>query len=153
MYYPDPAKALRKLVGHVHSGGLIAFQEFDMSNMRSFPAVPTFDIPADVMSQAFRVSGAHVNLGLELNSIFIEAGLPEPSLRMDAVVGGSSNFPYDIVAAAIHNLSPTIERLELATAIELEASALERRMREEAVACKGVALSPALVGAWSVSQA
>jgi SAM-dependent methyltransferase len=40
MYYGDPAKALRELTNHVRPGGIIAFQEFDMSNMRSCPLVP-----------------------------------------------------------------------------------------------------------------
>jgi hypothetical protein len=149
MYYPDPARALRKLAEHVHASGIIAFQEFDMSSMRSFPPLPTFETSVDAMKRAFKASGAHVNLGLELNSIFIEAGLPEPSLRMDAIAGGASKFPYDIVADAIHSLSPTIKRLELTAATELETGVLEREMRAEAVACKGVAFSPALISAWS----
>jgi SAM-dependent methyltransferase len=148
MYYRDPAEALLRLADQVHPGGIIAFQEFDMSSMRSFPPVPTFEAAASLMKQAFNASGARVNVGLELNSFFIEAGLPEPTLRLDAVVSGAK-FPYDIVAATIHNLAPMIDRLRRAPVIELESVPLERRMREEALACNAVALSPGLVGAWA----
>jgi SAM-dependent methyltransferase len=153
MYYPDPARALRKLAEHVHRGGILAFQEFDMSKMHSFPTVPTFEMSVDVIKQVFEASGAHVNLGLELNSIFLEAGLPEPSLRMDAIAGGASKFPYDVVADAIHSLSPAIQRLKVTSPTELETGVLEQQMRAEAAACKGVAFSPTLIGAWSLTRA
>jgi SAM-dependent methyltransferase len=148
MYYAEPAKALRKLTNHVRSGGIIAFQEFDMSNMRSFPPTPTFERAANLMREALTSTGARVNIGLELTSIFPDAGLPEFLLRMDAVIGGPSQFPYDIVAATIQNLLPTIERLKLGSTAEIQIDVLERRMREEALACKAVALAPGLIGAW-----
>ncbi|HTT24710.1 MAG TPA: hypothetical protein VMG82_37685 [Candidatus Sulfotelmatobacter sp.] len=42
-----------------------------------------------------------------------------------------------------------MERLGIATAAELGVPTLAERMRDEVIAAKGVALSPALVGAWS----
>jgi SAM-dependent methyltransferase len=153
MYYPDPVEALRRLARHLRRGGMAVFQEFDMSSMRSFPPVPTFDLAVDVMKEAFQASGAHVNIGIEVNSIFVEAGLPEPSLRMDAVVGGASFFPYDIVAATIDSLMPRIDRLHLASCLELERLQREQHMRDEAAACRGVAFSPGLIGAWSRVEA
>jgi hypothetical protein len=151
MYYRDPTEALRRLADQVHAVGTIAFQEFDMSNMRSFPSVPSFEAAVSLMKQAFKASGARVNLGLELNAIFMQAGLPKPTLRMDTVVSGA-NFPYDIVAATIQNLAPIIDRLHDKPAMEVEAVPLERQMREEAAAGKAVALSPGLVGAWARAQ-
>jgi SAM-dependent methyltransferase len=149
MYYPDPVEALRMLANHVRPGGIIAFQEFDMSNMRSFPPTPTFERAATLMRQVLTSTGARVNIGLELTSIFLDAGLPEPSLRMDAVVGGASQFPYGIVAATLHSLLPTIQRLKLLSEIDFEIDGLEQRMREEALSCRGIAMSPGLIGACS----
>ena len=34
-------------------------------------------------------------MGLELFPVFLAAGLPGPSLRMDALIGGGEDFPYD----------------------------------------------------------
>lgn len=149
MYYAEPMQALRKLADLVRRGGVIAFQEFDMSNMRTFPPTPTFEMAAGLMRQLLSASGARINIGLELTSIFLNAGLPEPSLRMDAVAGGPLQFPFDIVAATIHSLAPAIERLNVSSATKIEVEALERRMREEALTSKGIAISPGLIGAWS----
>jgi len=149
MYYSEPANALRRLANHVRADGIIAFQEFDMSIMRSVPPTPTFEWAANLMRQALTLSGARVNIGLELTSVFSDAGLPEPLLRMDAVIGGAFHFPYNIVAATIHNLLPTIERLKIASAGELEIGALEQSMREEALGYRGLAISPGLIGAFA----
>jgi len=153
MYYADPARALRKLTDHVRPGGIMAFQEFDMSYMRSFPPARTFEMMTALMKDVFRASGVRINIGLELNSVFLNAGLPGPSLLMDALIGGVSQFPYEIVAATLQNLLPTIERLKVTSTAELDIESLEERMREEAAACQGIALSPALVGAWSRKSA
>jgi hypothetical protein len=72
---------------------------------------------------------------------------------MDAVIGGASHFPYHIVAATVHSLLPVIEQLRRTSTAELEIDTLEERMRDEALVGKGVALSPALIGAWSRNQA
>jgi|SRR5215831_13629668 len=146
MYYPDPVDAIRKLARHLRPTGLMVFQEFDMTNMRSFPACRTFEMATDLIKQAFNASGARTNMGLELNSTFVDAGLPEPFLRMDAVIGAASRFPYELVAGVLQSLLPTIERLRPST---LEIDGLEEDMRREALACKGIAISPGLLGAWS----
>jgi SAM-dependent methyltransferase len=149
MYYPDPVDAIRKLVRHVRRGGLIIFQEFDMENARSFPPAPTFDRAVGWMKQTLTATNTRIQLGLELYPVFLAAALPGPKLRMDALIGGGSEFPCEILAAAIQSLLPMMEKLQIATSAEVEVSTLAERMYEEVVAGKGVVLSPALVGAWT----
>ncbi len=149
MYYPDPVDAIRKLARHVRPQGLIVFQEFEMNSARSFPAAPTFDRAANWMKRTFSATGTRINIGLELFSIFLAANLPGPSLRMDALIGGGSEFPCEILAAAIQSLLPMMEKLQIATSAEVEVSTLAKRMSDEVIAGKGVVLSPALIGAWS----
>jgi SAM-dependent methyltransferase len=148
MYYPDPVDAIRKLVQHVRRGGLIIFQEFDMENARSFPAAPTFDRAVGWMKQTLSSTNTRIQLGLELYSVFLAAGLPAPKLRMDALIGGGSEFPCEILAAAIQSLLPMMEKLQIATSAEVEVSTLAKRMYDEVIVGKGVVLSPALIGAW-----
>jgi len=69
---------------------------------------------------------------------------------MDALIGGGPECPgYHLVAEVVKSLLPAMEQLGIATAAELGIPTLAGRMREEVIAAKGVALSPALVGAWS----
>ena len=149
MYYPDPIAAVQKLTQHVRPGGLIIFQEFDMDNARSFPVAPTFDRVLSWMKRTLLATGARIQLGLELFPIFVAAGLPEPSLRMDAVIGGGAEFPCEILVALMQSMLPVMEKLGIATARDVELPTLGERMRNEVVACRGIMRSPALVGAWS----
>jgi 2-polyprenyl-3-methyl-5-hydroxy-6-metoxy-1,4-benzoquinol methylase len=149
MYYPDPADAIRKLAKHVRSGGLIVFQEFDIANARSHPAA-TFDQCVRWIKQALIAAGARTQLGLELHSVFVDAGLPAPTLRLDGLIGGGPENPgYGLVTEVIQTVLPLLERFKIATAAEVDLPTLVQRMRGEVVACKGVTLSPALIGAWS----
>jgi SAM-dependent methyltransferase len=150
MYYPDPVDAVRKLAGHLREGGLIVFQEFDIANARSLPPAPTFERHLGWVKQALSATGARTQLGLELHSVFLAAGLPGPSMRMDALIGGGPDAPpYKLLAEVTRSLLPVMEKLKITTATEVDISTLAQRMRDEAVASKVVVLSPGLIGAWS----
>lgn len=150
MYYPDPVDAVRKLARHVRDGGLIIFQEFDIANCRSLPPAPTFERSTGWIKQTLSATGARTELGLEMYSVFLGAGLPGPAMRMDAVIGGGPECPvYEPVAEVVRSLLPVMEKLQIATATEADISSLTQRMRDEVVAAKGVVLSPGLIGSWS----
>jgi len=87
---------------------------------------------------------------LELYSVLVAAGLPGPTMRMDAVIGGGPDCPvYELVAEVTRSLLPVMEKLKIATATEVEVASLAERLRDEVVAAKGVVLSPGLIGSWS----
>ena len=150
MYYPDPVDAIRRLAGHVRDGGLIVFQEFDLANCRSLPPAPTFERHIGWIKQTLIATGARTQLGLELYSVFVDAGLPSPSMRMDSVIGGRPDCPaFELTAEVMRSLLPAMEKLKIATATEVDISNLVSRIRNEVVGAKGVVLSPGVIGAWS----
>jgi ubiquinone/menaquinone biosynthesis C-methylase UbiE len=150
MYCPNPVQAIRNLARHLRPGGIMVFQEFDMSYVRAHPAAPTFQRASELMTGTLHAMGAHLQLGADLYSLFVTAGLPGPSMRMDVLIGGGERFPgYEILAETIQSLLPAMERLGIATAAEVNLPTLVQRMRDEVMASKGVAFSPALIGAWS----
>jgi SAM-dependent methyltransferase len=154
MYCPDPVKTVRKLAQHLHVGGIMAFQEFDTSNCRSFPPTPTYDRAATWIKKALAASGARLDMGLELFEVFLAAGMPEPRMHMDALIGGGKDSPgYELLAEVVQTLLPQIEKQGIATAAEVEISTLAQRIREEVLAINGVVLSPAFIGAWSRKEA
>ena len=64
--------------------------------------------------------GSRVQLGADIYSLFVIAGLPGPSMRMDVLIGGSERFPgYEILAETIQSLMPVMERLGIATVAEV----------------------------------
>jgi hypothetical protein len=150
MYYPDPVAALRKLQNHLSPGGLTVFQEFDIANCRSLPPAATFDRAVSLIRQTLLATGARVQLGLELHQVYLDAGLPAPTMRMDSLVGGGPEFVgFALVTDVLHSLLPAVEKLHLATAAELDLTTFEQRLRQEVSSSKGVILAPALIGAWS----
>jgi hypothetical protein len=95
--------------------------------------------------------GTRVQLGADLFSVFVSAGLPGPSMRMDVLIGGGEKFPgYEILADTIQSLLAAMERFSIATAAEVNVLSLAERMREEVMARNGVAFSPALTDPWVI---
>ena len=153
MYYPDPVDTIRKLMRHVRPDGLIVFQELDMANARSVPFAPLFERSLTWIKQTLSATGAQIQLGLELYPVFLAAGLPGPSMRMDTLIGGGPQCPlYEILAELIQSLLPVMEKLKIASAAEVGISTLAQRMRDEVVALKGVVLSTGFIGAWSCKR-
>lgn len=149
MYYPDPVEAIRRLAGHLKLKGLLVFQEFDMTYVRSYPSAPILDQVAEWMKKTLRATGTRIQIGTELYRIFLAAGLPGPTLRMDVLIGGAQFQGYEVLAEVIQSLLPVMEELGIATAAQVDFPTLAERMRSEVVARQGIVLSPALVGAWS----
>jgi SAM-dependent methyltransferase len=150
MYQDDPAASLGKMMRYLREGGVVAFQELDSTVCRSWPAGPIFDEAARWLTEGLRSSGARPELGLEMHSLFLDCGLPAPKMRMDALVSGAGDSPvYKLVAEAVRSLEPTLERMNIASAVEVNIDSLADRMRKEVVAKRGVAMSYGLVGAWA----
>src|SRR5437879_11989531 len=101
MYYPDPVDAIRKLARHVRRGGLIIFQEFDMENARSFPTAPTLDRAVGWMKQTLSATNTRIQVGLELYSVFLAAGLRGPKLGMEAIICGGTECLYEVLYAVL----------------------------------------------------
>jgi hypothetical protein len=69
---------------------------------------------------------------------------------MDSLIGGGPDCPiYELVAGVTRSLSPAMEKLKIATAMEVDISSLAQRIRDEVVAGRGVVVFPALIGSWS----
>jgi 2-polyprenyl-3-methyl-5-hydroxy-6-metoxy-1,4-benzoquinol methylase len=150
MYYPDPVDTIRKLMRHVRPEGLIVFQEMDLANACSLPLAPLFECSMTWIKQTLSGTGARIQLGLELYPVFLAAGLPGPSMRVDALIGGGPQCPLcEILAELVESLLPTMEKLKIASAAEVGISTLERRVRDEVVALRGVVRSGGFIGAWS----
>ena len=77
------------------------------------------------IKQVLIATGPGTQLGLELYSVFLAAGLPGPSMRMDALIGGGPDLPaYELVADVIRSLLPVMEKLKITTATEVDLTTL-----------------------------
>ena len=151
MYYADPTAALRKLAGHLRPGGMLVLHEADWDGVRSFPPLPTYDRCCRLFVETFRLLGTETRMGIKLHSAFVAAGLPAPSMRLHAIVGGRTGVSewLHVVAQLMGTLLPEMERLGVATAAELGVETLASRLCAEIADGGGAIVAPSVIGAWA----
>lgn len=150
-YTPDPAALLRRARDRLRPGGIVAFQEIDLSTPpRAYPSGPLHDQVTRWTTPPPAAPGPDPVMGLKLFATYLAAGLPAPQLRRDAPMGGGPGWPgYAYVAATVRSLLPFLERAGLVHADEVDLDTLQDRLRAEVVDQDGVQLLPAIVGAWA----
>lgn len=151
MYYADPAVALRRLAGHLRPGGVLVLHETDWEGVRSTPPSPTYDRCCRWFIETFRLLEIETRMGIKLHSTFVAAGLPAPSMRLHAIIGGSAGGSdwLRMVAELVGILLPEMERLGVATADEVGIETLANRLCAEVTAGGGVVVGRSEIGAWS----
>jgi SAM-dependent methyltransferase len=146
----EPAAMLRQLAIKVRRGGVVVFHEIDWGGLSSFPPVPTYDQCSRWGADAMRLHGTETRMGSKLHATFVAAGLPAPTLRLEALaVAGTESIPWlrsfkDLIAT----LLPEIERSSVATASEVGVETLVERMSKESNASSSVLFGHYQIAAW-----
>lgn len=153
MFLPDPLATLSALRGQLRSGGCIAFHELDWSGTRSAPPAPTYDQCCRWALEAVRLAGANAHMGPQLYRLFIAAGFAAPSMRLEAIIGGSDD-PSGAVHAFLATMFPeafvtTLARHRVATADTIDLATLPARMAAEIAALGSVIVGRSEIGVWS----
>jgi len=151
IHTPDAAAVLRKAVGMVHVGGLIAFQEYDLSFFtRGYPELPLMFWVQEIIIEFFRRATPRPNVGTQLFWLMQDAGLPPPECRLECVMDGGPYSPvYEWLAETVRSLLPRMEALGIANAEAVDCDSLTQRLRDEVVAKRGVVIAPAMIGAFA----
>ena len=149
-YQPDPAAVLRHLASLLRDGGVIAFQETDLSTASTKPEVPLFTRMVGYVIETYRRANLEGEMGSRLHSAFRQAGLPAPQMIAAArVESGEKSLAYAAVAKVVESAAPMMERLGVATVAELRLDTLEQRLRDDVVQADAVVFMPMFVGAWA----
>jgi SAM-dependent methyltransferase len=150
LYLDDPAAVLRRLLGLLEPGGVVAFQEMDMGAATWEPDCPLFATTGDRVVQTFIRAGLDHRTGLKLARIYRDAGLPAPETLQGARVESGPDSPvYAWMAQTARTLLPLMERTGVASAAEVGIDTLAARLREEVVALDATVVTPPLIGAWT----
>jgi SAM-dependent methyltransferase len=151
MFQADPAVWLRRVVQCLRPGGVVMFHEPYRDGVRSFPPVPTYDRAWQLVDDALRGTGGDTIVGIKLHGVFIAAGLPAPTMRMESLIAGGRDCVDHIhfEVDPLRTLLPEIERLGLATAAEIDIDTYIDRVRDELVSAGGVIVGRSDVGAWA----
>jgi 2-polyprenyl-3-methyl-5-hydroxy-6-metoxy-1,4-benzoquinol methylase len=149
MYQADPTAVLRRLAAMVRPGGMVAFLEIIAPPVLGWPHRPLYGKYIRRLLTTFERSGAKVDMGLRLHQAFIDAGLPEPDVRLEGlVISGPDAHGFHWFAELVRSVAPVMERLGVASAPEIDIETLGDRLVAEAEEAPGSVCALALGGAW-----
>jgi SAM-dependent methyltransferase len=150
MHMPDPVAVLARMAGMVRPGGVAAFQDIVLPTRRTEPDLPLVGTFNGWLLETLRRFGRPVDMGLRLSVTFREAGLPSPGLATGAPMErGPDALGYSLMAGDVTSLIGHMERLGVATAVEVGPQTFESRLRAEAAETDAVLANPLMVGAWA----
>ena len=156
LYMADPAEALKKLITHLRSGGIVAFQDTELELYRTVihPDTPLINQLIEWGLTVFERSGAHLNMGMELYRVFVDAGLPEPTLHFEAPMGGPEGWPgFEYLANSFRSLIPLMEAYSIATSEDIDIDTLADRIQAEVTTSKRPLLLPPHITAYATLTA
>jgi SAM-dependent methyltransferase len=141
MYMKDRVAVLRRLGQHLRPGGILAFQELDLTLAgTSLPPAPLCEHVGNRLKQVFQRAGLDTQ-GLNLFHLFLEAGLPIPEMELITTVGGGPDWAgYEQLVDVTNALLPLILNFGIATKEEVQVETLLQRLREEAATRQNVVM-------------
>lgn len=111
----------------VKPGGILAFQEADVSTWNCYPAHPAWDRLKKVLEEAFASAGGDLHLGQRLYRLLRHRGLENVRYR-PFLVGVTRDDPMtDILPATIESIRKTVLANRLIDAVELETTLTDCR--------------------------
>lgn len=153
MYVPDPAVVLRTHAASLRPGGLVVPIEFDLHTARSVPPTPLVNQALSWLREAFARAGIEPSLGPQLWRVASDAGLrPLGMIGLQPHFGPGDPDGAALLAGIVRTMVPVIERTRVATATEVGAETLQRRLSDELAASSAVFAHPTLLSAWAESR-
>ena len=151
MYAADPAAALRSLLPHLRSGGIVAFQEFDYTMLIALPSFALIEQLVDWWRRTAGQAGIELQMGLKLFPTYVAAGLPDRrctgirSLAADRTLLATHTWLASFVASCRCSSDSALPQRARSTSIRWRIACARKRLPEAASSrCKWrLAHSPA----------
>jgi SAM-dependent methyltransferase len=139
---------VRHAAKQVRSEGIIFLHETDMANrIQCYPDRTLFAETYASIAETFRRSGNWPDLGLRLTRLFLDAGLPWPTIKAEVPVGGEpGSFIYRWLTETLRSILPRVEEYGLSRA---QIDTLVTRMETEARIRQTQLIGPLQFGAWT----
>jgi SAM-dependent methyltransferase len=149
-YIPSAVDALRALVTHLRSGGIVAFKEVDFTvwSQNSFPVSPAYEQLWGWISRAFEAGGTDMAMGTRLYPVFLEAGLSEPVMRAEAGIGPATST-VRFAMSLLTSVRDTILREGIATAADIDPEGVQARLARDFAESPTVVTGGFEVSAWA----
>lgn len=151
LFQTDPVAAIRHAAAQVRPEGILVFHEMDMANrVQSYPHRTLFEEIYSLIAETFQRCGYWVDLGLQLTRLFLDAGLPWPTIKAEVPVGGEpGSFIYRWYTEVFRSILPRVEELGLGHETDFKVDTLIARMEAEARIHGAQLIGPLQFGAWA----
>lgn len=149
MYLADPVAALRGAAEIVRPGGLVCFEEADLTYDWAHPMTPLWAQIRAWFLQTLARANIPDRMGLTLPRAFVAAGLPVPELRLEAFAYADPDLAAFGWANLLVGLVPLMEKLGVAAARDVRPDTLTDRLLAELRRQRGVVIGPPMMAAWS----
>lgn len=149
MYVPDPVAALRRIAERVRPRGLVCLHEADLEYPAGAPETPLWALTRTWFVDALRKAGIPTRLGPALFTVFRQAGLPAPRLRVEGFAEGGPTAPAWAWANVLSSAVPLMEKTGVATRAEVDPDTLADRLLAETLEADGCVYGPPMTGAWT----
>ena len=148
MWVDDPIAVLRQVGKCVRPGGVLAFQEpYWAPLLNLLEPLPLWSAAAAVIHRSFLRAGARPELGPALYQLYLDAGLPGPSVQLEMLAGRCPDLSQwfgDI----IRTLQTENEASSRGVDGLGDLSTLQERLQAQLLSSTTIAAWPAYVGAW-----
>ena len=150
MHLRDPIAILARLRAMLRPNGIVAFLEGIMAAPRlSQPRSQSLEELERVRLRAVGRVPANLLMGLDLRRVFLHAGLGEPHLSAEALIGGGPGWPgFNLIEETLRSLAETWSRAGVEGADQIVVDGLAERIERE-VGDEGTVLMQPHVGAWA----
>ncbi|WP_254646927.1 class I SAM-dependent methyltransferase [Streptomyces sp. GbtcB6] len=149
IHVDDPVGVVKGLTRSLRRGGLVTFQDFNVSRLRAFPEVPLVTQCQKWISAALTAGGRNPDMGEQLARVLRAAGLSEPGVACAVPTGGADSAAVTLVAESVNSLMPVIERNDIADPREVDIDTLHTRLAKACLERQATIYLPDLVAAWA----
>jgi SAM-dependent methyltransferase len=152
IHQADPVALIRTAADFARPGGVVAFHELCIQGQffQSYPTVSLWQQVGDWLRTAFQATTPHCNAGGRVIEHFARAGLGQPNLFCECLVGGGEDSPlYAWVADTLASVMPPLIRMQIATADSIAIETIEDRLRKAVVKAISQIVGPAQFCAWA----
>jgi ubiquinone/menaquinone biosynthesis C-methylase UbiE len=152
IHQADPAAVIRAAARLVRPGGVVAFHELCIRGqaVQSLPNVSLWQQAGEWIRMAFQAAAPHHDAGGRLIEHFYRAGLRQPTLFCESLVGGSADSPLiGWIAATLESVVPQLARMRVVSGDAIGIETFETRLRDAVAEARSQIVGPAQFCAWA----
>jgi 2-polyprenyl-3-methyl-5-hydroxy-6-metoxy-1,4-benzoquinol methylase len=149
IHLQEPAAIVQALSRQVRSGGVVSFQEFNVTRSRSVPPTPVATRSVGWIVGALRAAGLNPDLGEQVASILRDAGLSVEGAATAGPAGSVESAMPEYLEGTLRSVLPVVLAHGQATEAEVDIDTVAERVAREFKEAGATFWCPELAAAWA----